>query len=453
MLANILIKRFSRLIFLLALLSRQDAFSQEKELVGEFEQYVRPYAETNNFSGRILISRKGKILFNRAYGFANLEFGVPNDLNTVFHIASLTKTFTAGAVLILEQKGLLATDDFISKYIPDYPSGNKITVHHLLSHTSGIPEINDLPAYDTASLEQQTPETLVGLFKNKPLEFPPGEKYQYSNSNYALLALIIEKVSKKKYGDFLRENIFEPLGMSRTFVHDNMKRIVNMMAEGYAPDGKFGSQKADYLDWSSKTGSGSVVATADDLAKWNTALFGTAILSDKSKTKVFTKHVESGYGWYIGRQFDKNFIYMNGRAPGFCAHMARYPEEEVFIIVLSNMGVYTPRQIAADLAAILFHQTVEVPALTRKLTDEESTQLTGKYKFGADFYKSNFTLEVTLQDGKLSSNYGELIPGNKSLQFFQRSYWLKVAFTKDAAGKINGVTVDGYRGERVESGK
>jgi CubicO group peptidase (beta-lactamase class C family) len=437
-------------ILLLAILLPQQVLSQEKELANKFDQYIRPYVETNNFSGRILISRKGKVLFNKAYGLANIEFGVPNDLNTVFHLASLSKTFTAAAILILEQKGLLDTDDPLSKFIPDYPSGNTITLHHLLSHTSGITEVNDLPEYDNASLQPQTPETLVELFKHKPLEFRPGEKYQYSNSNYSLLALIIERVSKMKFGDFLKENIFLPLRMDQTYHAGNMAQLITHLAEGYSCDGNFGMQKPTYLDWSSKTGSGSLAATADDLAKWNDALFGTSILSEKSKTKMFTKYAESGYGWYLGNQYDKPYIFMNGRAPGFCTHMGRYPEDEIFIIVLSNVQVFTPKLIAMDLAGILFDQPVETPHLTRKLTTEETTPLIGKYKFGKDFYKPNFTIEVTTRDGKLTSNYGELIPAGKPLQFFQRSYWLKVLFTKDAAGNINGMMVDGFRGEKSD---
>src|SRR5882757_10950487 len=216
-LSDLFMHKISGLLLLLVILSQHRTYSQEKELAGKFEQYIRPYVETNNFSGRILVSRKGKILFNKAYGFANLEFKVPNELNTVFHLASISKTFTAAGILILEQKGLVATDDPLSKYIPDYPLGNKITIHHLLSHTSGITDINDLPEYEVASLQQQTPETLVALFKNKPLEFQPGEKYLYNSGNYVLLAFIIEQVSKMKYADFLKENIYKPLGMDQTY--------------------------------------------------------------------------------------------------------------------------------------------------------------------------------------------------------------------------------------------
>ncbi len=437
------------LMFLMVFVSPQRVFSQDKELAGKLERYIRPYVETNNFSGNILISQKGKILFNKAYGFANLEFGVPNDLNTIFHIASLSKTFTAAAILILEQKGLLATDDFVSKYVPDYPSGNRITIHHLLSHTSGIADVEDGPEYGSAMLNPQTPETLVALFKDKPLQSAPGEKYEYLSSNYYLLALIIEKVSKKKFGDFLKENIFQPLGMKQTFDHGNMALVVRNMAEGYSSDGNFGTQKPPYLDWSSKTGGGAIATTVNDLAIWNTALSGTAILTEKSKSKMFTEYADTGYGWYIGKQFDKNYIFMNGRVPGFCAHMGRYPEEEIFIIVLSNMQVFIPKKIAVDLAGILFNQPVEIPALNRKLSSEESTQIVGKYKFGEDFYKSNFTMEVKLNDGKLSSNYGELIP-NKSFEFFQRSYWLKVGFNRDTAGKVTEMIIDGYPGKKIE---
>ncbi|MGE0588278.1 MAG: serine hydrolase domain-containing protein [Cyclobacteriaceae bacterium] len=425
------------------------AFSQDKEFASKVENYIRPYVSSQNFSGSILISRKGKIVFSKAYGYANQELKVPTEPTTVFHLASISKTFTAAAVLMLEQKGLLTTGDTLSKYIPDFPSASQMTIHHLLAHTSGITDINDLPEYDLASLQQQTPASLVALLKTKPLEFQPGEKYSYTSSNYALLALIIEQVSGMTYGDYLKENIFKPLKMNQTWHHANMIDIIPNMAEGYDTDKNFGLQKAAYMDWSSKAGGGSLVSTTLDLAKWNAALFGISILSEKSKKKMFTEYVESGYGWYIGKQFDKDYILMNGRAPGVCTHMGRYPEDETFIIVLSNINVYTPRQIATDLAGILFNKPVDTPNLDHNLSDGESRELVGKYQFGEDFYRSNYLLEVTSQNGKLLSNYGELVP-NKPYQFFQRSYWLRVSFNKNAAGNVDSVTIGGFRAERAE---
>ncbi len=431
------------------LLVHATGLCQTKEQTAKFEQYLKPYVDSRSFSGQILISQKGKILFSKAYGFANLEFNVPNDVNTEFHIMSVTKSFTAASILILEQRGLLTTEDPVSKFIPDYPFGNKITLHHLLSHTSGIPDINDLPEYKIAKLQHQTPATLIELYKNKPLEFQPGEDYHYSNSNYSLLAFIIELLSKKTFGEFLKENIFIPLQMTHTLHHDDMSQVIPKLAEGYVPDGNFGLIKTPYLDWTSKAGGGNVISTAEDLNKWNVALLGTSILSEKSKKKMFTEYKQAGYGWYLGKQNDRDYIFMNGLTSGFSAHIGRYPEDEVCVIVLSNYFVYISKQMAIDLAAIVFNKPVEVPAYNRRLTDEESSQIVGRYKFGKDFYKPDYVLEVKVEDGNLVANYGELIP-NKPFEFLERPYGGKVKFIKDASGKVNAVMIDGKKADKLE---
>lgn len=441
-------KQYTLCILLLTLVFPHTGCSQPPGLTGKIEQYVRPFVETNNFSGVILVSRNNKVLFNKAYGLANREFKVPNHTETVFQLASVSKPFTAAAILILEQKGLLTTDDPVSKYVPDYPSGDKIKLHHLLSHTSGIPDINDLEEYDNASRKQQTPASLVALYKNKPLVFAPGERYQYSNSNYSLLVFIIEKISGISFSEFLRENIFGPLGMHKTINHIDMSLIIANMAEGYAPDGNFGLKKARYLDWSSKNGSGSIASTAGDLHKWSEALFGTAILSEKSKTKMFTEYKESGYGWYLDEVHGQKYEFMNGMTSGICTHMGRYPAEKVSVIVLSNLSVFVSKQIAINLGGMLFDKAVEMPALNRTLTAEELKAFAGKYQFGKDFYKSNLTMEVTAKDGRLLCTMGELFPRN-GLDFFERTYWGKVSFKKDGNGEVVQMMFDDHIGEKV----
>lgn len=436
-------------LFLFLIFFRVNAFSQPEELGDKIEQYIRPYVETNNFNGTILVSQKGQILFSKAYGFANQEFMVPNNLNTIFHIASLSKTFTAAAILILEQRGLLKTEDILSKYIPDYPSGNKITIHHLLAHTSGIPHVTDLPEYENASLQPQTPESVIALFKNKPLEFQPGEEYLYSSSNYNILAFIIERVSGMKYNDFLSKNIFQPLGMDRTLDHNRMDSLIINMADGYTPEGSFALKKAHYVDWSSKVGNGSLASTVSDLLKWNTALLDTSVLSGKSKDKMFTEYVDSGYGWYLYKYHNRNYIFMNGYSAGFSAHMGMYPEEEVCVVVLSNIEVFIPRRIAIDLAGILFHEPVEIPTIgSFKPTKAQLQEVAGTYKFGKDFFRPNFTMEVTTRGEDLFFNWGPLVPSGP-LKFFQRSYWSKISFSNDAAGKIYEMTFDNYHGVKV----
>lgn len=438
------------LIILLTICGFVARGQKQNDLTSKVEGYLKPYVETGNFSGTVLIAKKGKILFHKGYGLASIELNVANGIHTKYHIASVSKTFTAAAILLLEQRGLLSTEDFLSKYIADFPAGDKITVHHLLAHTSGITNVNNLPEYNEASLKHQTPETLISLFKNKPLEFQPGEKYQYSNSNYNVLAFVIEKVSGKKYGEFLRDEIFVPLKMENTFHHKDATQIVSNAAEGYAADGNFGLQRGPYLDWSSKTGNGSLVTTASDLLLWDQALYSEKILAAASKAKMFKPYAGSGYGWYLAKKNDRDCIYMNGRSPGFSSHISRYPLEELCVIVLENNYVSVANQIGVDLAGLVFDRNIETPELKlTKVKKEESALITGKYQFGSDFYQPNFLMTVTEKDGFLFSDWGELISG-KPFQFVQRAFWSKVGFTKGPDGKIAMITFDNFSGKKID---
>jgi CubicO group peptidase (beta-lactamase class C family) len=419
-------------------------------IADKMDSYIKPYVATNNFSGTVLVAKKGQIIFNKSYGLSSIELDVPNSLTTKYHIASVSKTFTAAAILILEQRGLLTTSDLLSKFIPDYPSGDKITIHHLLAHTSGITNVNNLPEYVDASLKHQTSESLIALFKNKPLEFQPGEKYQYSNSNYNVLAFIIEKISGKNYGEFLHQEIFTPLKMENTLNDDDASRIIANVAQGYAPDGNFGLQKAPFLDWSAKTGNGSLMTTAGDLLLWDLALNGEKILSAESKSKMFKQYAGSGYGWYLGKKHERDCIYMNGRSPGFSSHIGRYPSEDVCVIVLENNYVSVATQIGFDLAGILFNQSIDPPDVKiTKVDTAESREIVGKYQFEKDFYQPNFLMTVTNKDGFLYTDWGELIPG-KPMQFVQRAFWSKVAFTKNDEGKVSAMKFDNFVGKKVE---
>ena len=183
-------------------------------LEAEIDAYIEPFVKAAGFSGTLLIAKGGEVLVNKGYGMANYEWDVPNTPKTIFQIASVSKSFTAAAIMILEERGLLSIDDPLAKFIPDYPSGDRITVHHLLTHTSGIPNVNEFPDYDRKSRFPITLEQIIAMFKNKALEQEPGGGYRYSNSNYNLLAYIIEMVSGESYSDFLRTSIFEPLGMA-----------------------------------------------------------------------------------------------------------------------------------------------------------------------------------------------------------------------------------------------
>src|SRR5215813_2874705 len=225
------------------------------------DAYMKPYVDMKLFNGSVLIAQKGKVLLSKGYGMANYELDVPNTPKTKFHIASITKAFTAASIMLLEERGLLHTGDVLTKYIADYPNGDKITIHHLLTHTSGIPNINNFPQYNDWSRFPQTTASLIEKFKTLPLNFQPGARYDYSNSNYNVLAFIIEKVSGKSFGDFLKENIFDPLDMKDTAHDGDASAIIKNVAAGYTPTGYDGFEKTPYLDWTAKTGNGSLYST------------------------------------------------------------------------------------------------------------------------------------------------------------------------------------------------
>ncbi|OGD39991.1 MAG: hypothetical protein A2V45_09955, partial [Candidatus Aminicenantes bacterium RBG_19FT_COMBO_58_17] len=302
------------------------------------DAYVQPYLEMKAFSGSILIARGGEILLAKGYGLANYELDVPNTPRTKFHLASISKTFTSAAVMILEERGSLTVQDRLAKYIPDFPDGDKITIHHLLVHTSGIPNINDFPEYGDWSRLPQTTAGLVEKLKNRPLNFEPGARYDYSNSNYNGLAYIIEKASGRSYGEFLKETIFDPLGMRDTAHDGRAAALVVNAASGYTPAGYEDLEKAPYLDWTIKTGNGSIYSTVEDLYKWDRALVTEKILSRASLDKTFTQHVDEavGYGWFIGRRLNRRCIRMSGRSPGFQGEIHRYINDDVCVIVLGN---------------------------------------------------------------------------------------------------------------------
>lgn len=425
--------------------------AQSNDLQSRLTDYITPYVETKNFNGTVLIAQNGHILYEKSFGFSNEDYGVANESSTVYHIASVSKPFTATAILLLEQQGKLSTTDLLSKYIPDYPKGSEITIHHLLTHTSGIPNINDMPEYTQASRFPQTPESLITIFKNKPLDFEPGNRYKYSNSNYNILAYIIEKVSNKSFGEFLNKDIFLPAGMLSTYHHENMKQNVNGMAIGYQSDGTFGLEKSEYLDWSSKVGNGSLMTTASDLLLWDKVLTNETILNRQSIDKMYTDHKSNtGYGCFVKEHLNRKRYYMNGRSPGFTSYFARYPEEGLCVIVLANNYIPVPTIIGMDIAAIVFNKKIESPRLqANPVSSATIEKIVGQYKFEKDFYRPEFLMTVSEKDGRVSIDWGELIPTGE-LTFIARAFWSDVTFDMNSKGEVIYLDYDGYKGKKVK---
>lgn len=411
----------------------------------EVDACVNYYMDLGGYSGAILIARNGEVLLKEGYDMANYELDVPNTPHTKFQIASVSKSFTAAAIIFLEERGLLSVGESLAKFIPDYPEGERITVHHLLTHTSGIPNINAFSEYDQKAKFPQTLEKIIEMFKHKPLIMEPEDRYSYSNSNYNLLAYIIERVSGESYGEFLKENIFESLDMKDSGHRKDMAAILKNLASGYVPVGSDNIKNAPYLDWSIKTGNGSLYSTVEDLYRWDRALYTEKILKKNSLEKIFKDHLEGkGYGWFVRERLNRKVTAINGRSPGFSSYLERYIDDDACIIILSNNYAAAPFSMIQDLAAILFDEEYEKPGeiQTRELSPDELNSLAGRYKFGPNFYRPNAVVNVINKEGKLtfqwSKTYISPLTAISETKFLDRYFWAYIIFQKDSKGEVSG---------------
>jgi len=317
------------------------------------EQVVQSYVANKQFMGSVLVARDGKVVFSKGYGFANLEWDVPNSPTAKFRLGSVTKQFTAACILLLEERGKLKIDDPVKKYMPDAPAAwDKVTIFNLLTHTSGIPSFTGFPDYASTEAIATTPEKLVARFRDKPLEFQPGEKWNYSNSGYVLSGYLIEKISGQSYSQFVQDNIFTPLGMKDSGYDSNSAIIVHRAA-GYAPSDK-GLINAGYIDMSIPLSAGALYSTTEDLLRWEQGLFGGQLLSVASLQKMTTPF-KNDYAFALAVR-DANghkVIEHGGGIEGFNTQLSYYPDDKLTIVVLANQNTGATGDIASKLAALV----------------------------------------------------------------------------------------------------
>ena len=431
--------------------------AEDAVLAQRVDTYLAPLLATNNFSGVILVAKGDRIILNQGYGLASIEHGLRNRPDTVFHIASVSKPFTSAAILLLQEDGKLDVHAPLRAILPDYPHGDRLTIHHLLSHTSGIPNVNDFPEYEEEQRRPHTPADLVELFRAKPLEFEPGAKYSYSNSNYNLLALVIEKTSGLPYGEFLRRRIFDPLGLARAGHHGTAAQIVRNAAFGYAPVGAVGLERAPYIDWSVKTGNGSLYSDAAGVARFLRAAHKGQLLAPASMSATFTRHTpNAGYGWFLTKANGRDLHHANGRSPGFAAQADYYPQDDVTVVVLANTYVSVTTAIARAVGAHLFGLPAEpMSALKAEpLPPQAVAAVTGKYRFGPDYYVPNALVTVTGNGGHLEAMVDDsgpyaLVPITPT-RFLMRSFWIPAEFTLDGHGRAGQLSIDGIPGARSD---
>ena len=362
----------------------------------------------------VIVVKDGKTVFRKAYGLADLATRRPLTPDTALRIGSITKQFTAAAILMLAEEGKLSVGDDITRYLPGYPThGQRITIEHLLTHTSGIPSYTSKQDYMQGMGRDMTVAQIIDRFKDDSLEFAPGSQWHYDNSGYVLLGAIIEKVAGMSYADFLQRRIFTPLGMTHT-AYEGHERTVFPHAVAYSP-APDGFQPSPHLSMTQPYAAGALVSTVDDLARWDAAITGGKLLKAASWQRAFTPYTlttgtktDYGYGWELGTLRGQPEIRHGGAITGFRSFALRLPQDNVYVAVLSNAdgGVVSPDGPAHKAAAIAIGKpfpNFKPVAIAPGLLDAYA----GLYRTGD---KADWTVRRTGDGLLLQVPYGQLIP-------------------------------------------
>lgn len=367
--------------------------------IKKIDSLIGLYSSYEGFNGVVLVSHEGEVIYKKGFGFANMEWDIANQTTTKFQIASITKQFTAMLIMQLVAENKLDLNEPISTYLPDYPKniGSKVTIHQLLTHTSGIPNAN-------SKEKAFRPYDMVSQFKNEPLLFNPGDRFDYSNSGYTLLGYIIEVITKKSYEENLQEKIFKPLNMLNSGFYKH-RPIKKNMASGY--NRWYGNYfNIDYTDESSAYAAGGIYATVEDLYLWDQALYTEKLLPEKYMDIIFTKHIADpeygghyGYGWEIIKKELGNTdttietISHGGSINGFRSSFKRIPLTNSSIILLNNTNRAFLNSISRAVLGILYDQPYDFPRIPTAQFMVEAINKDG-IENGIQFYKEHKDLET-----------------------------------------------------------
>jgi CubicO group peptidase (beta-lactamase class C family) len=411
-------------------------------LASKVEEYMDARVRRDHFSGSILIARDGKILFARGYGMANLEYDVPNTPHTKFRLGSITKQFTAMAILILQERGKLKVEDKINKYVPDAPKAwDEITIRHLLTHTSGIPNYTSYPEFLKTLPVRVTLKELIGKFRDKPLDFKPGEKYKYSNSGYVVLGQVIETAAGQSYASFLNEAIFAPLGMKDTG-YDSAEPIIKHRAAGYTRRLGILLSNCDYVDMSIPHAAGALYSTVEDLLKWDQALYTEKLVPRKSLEAMFAPVNDNyGYGWLIDKKQGRTRYSHGGGIMGFATMIERYPEPKLLVVALSNLENSPVGAIGDDLAAIALGDKYVIPREPKvaKVDPALYDAYAGRYEADVPG-KGKEVITVTRDSGRLlcqrKGNARAVLVPESDASFYIKASDAEARFVRDPSGKV-----------------
>ena len=425
----------------------------DKQLAAYFDKILSEQFKTDEPGATVLVSHNGQVIYKKAFGMANLELGVPMQVDNVFWIASIGKEFTAVAILQLMEQGKLNLQDEITKFIPDYPTqGNKITIEHLLTHTSGIHNYSGMKDPEKKLAFDCTPNEVIDFFKNLPMRFAPGTKWEYSNSGYFLLGYIIEKITGKPYSEYLEENIFKPVGMTNSLFANN-KRIIKNRVGAYSL-GDNGFENSRPLNMTHVYSAGAIQSTVEDFFKWHQAVHFYKLVKKENLDKAFTrykltdgKEVDYGYGRRLGYVYESPSIWHGGGIEGFGTTEMYLPKEDVFVVVFSNCDCSYPKEITSRLAALASGKPYEY-----KEIPVENSILKG-YTGLYENQKGQQRI-ITVSENKLFSQLGRGPKSNvkayqKDMFFFDDNAMFTIEFSRNKKGGIEKLITKKLDGNEV----
>ena len=406
--------------------------------VQRLQDLADAYAKGRGFNGSILVARKGIILLEKGYGWRDRAKRLPNDGQTQFQIASTTKTFTSTVILRLIAANKLALTDKLSRWYPELPYGDSVTIEQLLTHTSGIWDFTrGEPLY------QADEQKMISIFRSHPLDFPPGTDWRYSNSNYELLGYIVKRVTGQDYFRTVRATIFEPLGMRSSgfdFTHLSSKE----KAVGYKLLTDSMGVADEFSDSSVVFAAGSIYSTVEDLYRWHRGLEDGKVLDTAWQEKAYTKFMSHyGYGWTVDSVGDKKVVSHSGSIAGFGSDFERVPADDICVIVLSNKSksTFMVQNISQKMLAILYGRPYTLPSgwVVKELPAAELQSYSGSY----DLKELNLVFRIWVEDGELFGQSENRAGPRATMEATGNDHFIikededaEISFVRDASGKI-----------------
>lgn len=405
------------------------------------DELLDAHVKVNHFSGTVLLAEAGTPLVARGYGYANAEWQIPNAADTKFRIGSITKQFTSMLVMQLRERGRLKLEDSVCAYVTPCPDTWKpVTIHHLLTHTSGIPTYTGIAEWRKVNMMPKTIDEMIGFFRDLPLQWPPGEKFAYNNSGYFLLGVVAEKAAGKKYEEALQEMILGPLGMKDTG-YDWPGTILPRRASGYNGGGP-SLQNARALDMQQPYAAGALYSTVEDLLKWDQALYTDTLLPEAARTIMWTPVLSNyAYGWSVmpagPATFGHRRIAHTGGINGFSSVIIRVPDSKVTAIVLSNNETVNAGAVGRDVLALYYGQpyTVPAPRTIAKVDPAVFDQYAGQYQLGPGFIITITRDASRLMAQATGQGAFEVFPESDA-RFFAKVAAISITFVKGSDGKV-----------------